>query len=238
MNKYVWFLVVLGLAACSNQSSTAQQTETVDTTSSQATPAEKVVEPKPAQAHMTAVDKVEVKTEKKAVLEKPAAMKVEQKVEHTKATTTTTVASPVVKAEVQPAPEVKKVVAPQVQGKQPLRSQPMAQPEPVVMLGDAMKGKKLAKKCMACHTFDQGGRKKIGPNLFAIVGRDKGSVAGFKYGTYLKNADGVWTEADLRAWVKGSKAVAKAAGAKTKMPSQKIKGNKADDLIAYLKTLQ
>ncbi|MDQ7057720.1 MAG: hypothetical protein Q9N62_04530 [Ghiorsea sp.] len=74
--------------------------------------------------------------------------------------------------------------------------------------------------------------------MFAIVGRDKGSVAGFKYGTYLKNADGVWTEADLRAWLNDSKAVAKAAGGKTKMSSQRIKGKKADDLIAYLKTLQ
>ncbi|MDQ7057719.1 MAG: hypothetical protein Q9N62_04525 [Ghiorsea sp.] len=163
MNKYVWFLVVLSLAACSNQSSTAQQTEAVDTTSSQATSAEKIIEPKPAQAHMTAVDKVEVKAEKKVVLEKPATMKVEHKVEHAKVTTTTTVASPVAKAEVQPASEAKKMVAPLVQGKQPLRSQPMAQPEPVVMLGDARKGKKIAKKCMSCHTFKQGGRKKTGP---------------------------------------------------------------------------
>ncbi|MDQ6980650.1 MAG: c-type cytochrome [Ghiorsea sp.] len=234
MNKYVCFLVVLSLAACSNQSSTAQQTEAVDTTSSQARSAEKIIEPKPAQSHMTAV----VKAEKKVALEKPATMKVEHKVEHAKVTTTTTVASPVAKAEVQPASEAKKMVAPLVQGKQPLRSQPMAQPEPVVMLGDAKKGGKIAKKCMSCHTFKQGGRKKTGPNLFAIVGRDKGSVAGFKYGTYLKNADGVWTEADLRAWLNDSKAVAKAAGGKTKMSSQRIKGKKADDLIAYLKTLQ
>ncbi|MDQ7001521.1 MAG: c-type cytochrome [Ghiorsea sp.] len=236
MHKYVLVFVGIGLAACSNQSPTVQQTEAVDTTLSQVMASDKVVEPKPVQANMSAVDRVEAKVEQRAVLEKAAKIKGEHKVEYAKVTTVTTVASPVVKVAVQAV--ATKVVAPQVQGKQPLRSQPMLQPEPVVMLGDAMKGKKIAKKCMACHTFEKGGRKKTGPNLFAVVGRDKGAASGFKYGTYLKNAPGSWTESDLRAWIKGSKAVAKAAGGKTKMPSQKIKGKKADDLIAYLKTLQ
>ena len=91
---------------------------------------------------------------------------------------------------------------------------------------------------MSCHTFKQGGKKKTGPNLFAVVGREKGSVAGFKYGSYLKDTGGVWSETELRAWLLDSKGVAKAAGKKSKMPSQKIKGTKADDLMAYLKSLK
>ncbi|HKJ60764.1 MAG TPA: c-type cytochrome [Hyphomicrobiales bacterium] len=94
-------------------------------------------------------------------------------------------------------------------------------------------------KCKACHNFDSTD-KKVGPGLKGIVGRTMGSVEGFKYGSYLKSqnaAGAVWDEAALRAWIENSKHVAKAAGGKTKMPPQKMKGAKADKVIAFLKTL-
>jgi cytochrome c2 len=107
--------------------------------------------------------------------------------------------------------------------------------------GDPLQGVKVARKCAACHTFDQGGRSKMGPNLFGVFGRIKGAVTGFKYGSYLKTENAareVWNEASLRSWNTNSKAIAKAAGGISKMPAQKITGIKADDLIAYLKILK
>ena len=51
---------------------------------------------------------------------------------------------------------------------------------------DPAKGEKLTKKCAACHTFDQGGKNKVGPNLFGIVGRQPGGLDGFKFSAAMQ----------------------------------------------------
>ena len=94
-------------------------------------------------------------------------------------------------------------------------------------------------KCKACHKLDSQ-KKKVGPGLKGIAGAKQGGVEGFKYGSYLKaqNAAGaVWDDASLEAWLCSSKKVAKAAGGKSKMPNQKVCGDKAKAAIAELKSL-
>lgn len=36
---------------------------------------------------------------------------------------------------------------------------------------DAAAGEKITKRCIACHTFEQGGPNKVGPNLFGVLER-------------------------------------------------------------------
>ena len=112
-----------------------------------------------------------------------------------------------------------------------------AEPEEVdlaVLLAsaDVGKGERQAKKCTACHTFDQGGANRIGPNLFGTVGRELGAVEGFAYSSALIEKGGTWDYEALDAFIANPKAFI----AGTKMAFAGIK--KADqraDLILYLR---
>lgn len=99
----------------------------------------------------------------------------------------------------------------------------------------AERGAGLVKPCLACHTTEEGGAKKVGPNLYGIVNRPIASEEGFNYSAALKSkAGGKWTFADLSSWLDDPKAYAK--GTSMGYPGLKSESKRAD-LIAYLNTL-
>ncbi|GAB4511615.1 MAG: cytochrome c family protein [Roseibium sp.] len=46
--------------------------------------------------------------------------------------------------------------------------------------GDAEAGAKVFRKCAACHNVDNA-KAKVGPSLQGVIGRQPGTVEGFKY---------------------------------------------------------
>ncbi len=42
-------------------------------------------------------------------------------------------------------------------------------------------GKKVFRKCAACHQVGEGAKNRTGPALTDVIGRTAGSVGGFKY---------------------------------------------------------
>ena len=98
--------------------------------------------------------------------------------------------------------------------------------------GDEKKGAKVFKKCKACHTIKEGGKNKVGPNLYGIVGREAAQVKGYKYSKAMKASGVTWDEATLDKFLTKPKKMMK----KTKMAFSGLKKEKQRaDLIAYLK---
>ncbi|MBT4108905.1 MAG: cytochrome c family protein [Pelagibacterales bacterium] len=101
--------------------------------------------------------------------------------------------------------------------------------------GDAAAGKKVFNKCKACHGIDEGGKNKLGPNLWNIVGSPIAAKEGYKYSkgmiAYAGEA-GNWNDENLDIWLKKPKDLVR----KTKMifPGLKKEADR-QNIIAYLK---
>ncbi|BBK34586.1 cytochrome c [Stella humosa] len=105
---------------------------------------------------------------------------------------------------------------------------------PLLASADVAAGEAQSKKCVACHTFNQGGPNRVGPNLWDIVGAKHAHAQGFAYSDAIKSKPGDWTYEDLNAFLASPRAYAPG----TKMAFAGLP--KAEDraaLIAYLRTL-
>ena len=71
----------------------------------------------------------------------------------------------------------------------------------LMALGDVTSGEKIFKKWAACHSINKGGKHKIGPALYNVVGRKVGGVEDYKYSKALAAYEKDWTFEELNGFL-------------------------------------
>ncbi len=102
----------------------------------------------------------------------------------------------------------------------------------LMAIADANKGAKIFKKCASCHTISKGEMSKVGPNLYGVVNRNKGSAVGFEYSVAMKNKGGKWDIESINSFITKPKEYV--SGTKMAFSGLKKPQDRAD-VIAYLK---
>ncbi len=105
----------------------------------------------------------------------------------------------------------------------------------LVQAQDVEAGKKVFRRCTACHTVDEGGKNKVGPNLWGIFGSTAAArPTGYKYSDAMKASGIVWDDASMSDYLENPRKMVP----KTRMafPGLKKPEQRAD-LIAYLKSV-
>ena len=76
----------------------------------------------------------------------------------------------------------------------------------------AAEGAKVFKKCAACHSIAEGGKNKIGPALWGVLGRQAGSLPDYKYSKAMAAHGEKWSFKEMNGflikpknWIKGTK---------------------------------
>ena len=106
---------------------------------------------------------------------------------------------------------------------------------PLLAKADPAAGEALAKKvCVVCHTFNDGGRPGVGPNLYGVVMGAHAHAQDYSYSAGMKAKDGKWDYEALNHWLKRPAAYVPG----TKMAFVGINNDQQRaDVIAYLRTL-
>ena len=94
--------------------------------------------------------------------------------------------------------------------------------------------RQFARKCSVCHTLKADGKRRAGPSLFGVFGRQAGGLEGYPYSKALQTSDIVWSAATInQLFEEGPDKVTPG----TKMPIQRMKNAKdREDLVTFLQS--
>lgn len=132
---------------------------------------------------------------------------------------------------------VLQIAAPAAQAPAAAPAAPTIEPiGPLLAAANPQNGQTIAQRqCASCHSFNEGGRSGVGPNLWNIVGAPHAHVAGFNYSAAIAGMkDKPWDYEELNKFIAGPRAYAPG----TRMAFNGISSAaQRADLIAYLRTL-
>jgi cytochrome c len=89
-------------------------------------------------------------------------------------------------------------------------------------------------QCATCHTTNASDPPRQGPTLFNIVGREAGTVEGFRYSAGFAAAKFKWDEQRLDAWLTEPQAMIPGAVMPYKQPKSEIR----TAIVSYLRELR
>lgn len=89
-------------------------------------------------------------------------------------------------------------------------------------------------QCATCHTLDPADSPRMGPLLKGVVGRQAGTMPGFKYTAGFGQADWTWDDAHLDSWLTNPQAMIPG----TIMVFRQANAETRQRIIAYLKEQQ
>lgn len=89
-------------------------------------------------------------------------------------------------------------------------------------------------QCKTCHTFEQGGRHGVGPNLWNVHGQPAAAQPGYTYSPALLESGIVWDNAALDAYLENPRALV--PGGKMSFAGLRDPEDRGE-VIAYLATL-
>ena len=96
--------------------------------------------------------------------------------------------------------------------------------------------KKSFKKCVSCHTIEEGGKNKMGPNRWKIMNRGIGKMENYKYSKKFSawaKKNTMWTPVLMDEWLTKSKSMVKG----TRMNFRERKESKRAATIVYLRSM-
>jgi cytochrome c2 len=100
---------------------------------------------------------------------------------------------------------------------------------------DPAAGESAARACQACHTFDEGGAHRVGPNLWNVVGQPIAHHEDYSYSDALQGmSDQTWTYEALSEFIHNPRGFA--PGTKMAYGGMQRDAQRAD-LLVYLRSL-